>query len=367
MSRGCGRHTRAALHLLPSTCAEGSARRIRIGPRCRLSVGGACFIVAARYYCAGLVSTSVNDLSGAAAGACRTKLDFGADSREPSSGTFFEMITLAPRPTRGNFFARYRPREATAAPKYAILRDALIAAIEDGHWKSGDQLPNELELTAMTPYSLGTVQRAIQSLVAEGFVTRKQRSGSYVAPTHKRIGGPWLFRFIGDDGRAFLPMYTKVTGRRKVVERGPWFDWLARHPRKGTPAHRSGDPGRKRSGGIQPHVSGPRGLPVHRDRTRSILDGANIVHVIQEAYRLPVSKIAHMARAGALQEFACKALDLRRGTVGIIVEIAESAGGSRPVSYQQLFLPPTKVRIYISESSGDWHSGHGVDAPGADR
>lgn len=278
------------------------------------------------------------------------------------------MITLAPRPSRGNFFARYRPREANAAPKYAILRDALIAAIEDGHWKSGDQLPNELELTAMTPYSLGTVQRAIQSLVAEGFVTRKQRSGSYVAPTHKRIGGPWLFRFIGDDGRAFLPMYTKVTGRRKVVERGPWFDWLT-HGVPGKVLLRIDREIRVETDRVAFNrmYLDPEAYPLIATAPIRSLDGANIVHVIQDAYRLPVSKIAHMARAGALPEFACKALDLRRGTVGMIVEIAASAGGSRPVSYQQLFLPPTKVRIYISESSGDWHSGPGVDAPGADR
>ena len=277
------------------------------------------------------------------------------------------MSSAAGRRPDGNFFAKYRPRGGKGAPKYAILREALMAAIEDGHWKSGDQFPTELELTAMTPYSLGTVQRAIQALVADGFVIRKQRTGSYVAPTHKRIGGPWLFRFLGNDGQAFLPMFTKVTGRRKVVERGPWFDWLTQDA-PGKALLRIDREIRLESDLVAfnrmylDHAAYPF-IATAPIRT---LDGANIVHVIQEACRLPVSRIAHMARAGVLPEFACKALGLRRGTVGMIVEIAASAGRSRPVSYQQLFLPPTKVPIYLSESSGDWHFGNEVGASGTE-
>lgn len=268
------------------------------------------------------------------------------------------MSSAAVRRHSGNFFAKYRPRGKDAAPKYAILRDALMAAIEDGHWKSGDQLPTELELTAMTPYSLGTVQRAIQALVAEGFITRKQRSGSYVAPTHKRIGGPWLFRFIGSDGQAFLPMFTKVTGRRKVVVRGPWFDWLALgRPKKALLRIEREIRVDNDLVAFNRMYLDPETYPFIATVPIRSLDGANVVHLIQEACRLPVSNFAHMARAAALPEFACSALGLRRGALGMIVEIAASAGRSRPVSYQQIFLPPTGVRIYISETSGDWHPG----------
>ena len=267
-------------------------------------------------------------------------------------------MTSAPPPRRhARFFARYRPRAALGGPKYRILREAIIAAIEDGYWKGGDRLPTELELTALTPYSLGTVQRAIQTMVAEGFVTRKQRSGSFVAPGHQRIGGPWLFRFLAEDGSGFLPMFTKVTGRRQVVESGPWFSWLTQ-----------GKPGKRllridRQIRVNSELVAFNQVYLDPEVYRVIaaahardLDGVNFVHLIQDAYQLPVNNIAHTVRCASLPEAALRAIGLQRRTLGMIVEIAASAGRSRPVSYQQMFVPPTEYRLYISESSADWHA-----------
>ncbi len=267
------------------------------------------------------------------------------------------MSPAPPERRPEKFFAKYRPSVAHGGPKYRILRDALIAAIEDGYWEVGDRLPTELELTAMTPYSLGTVQRAIQALVAEGFVTRKPRSGSFVAPGHRRIGGPWLFRFLAEDGSGFLPMFTKVVARRQVKERGQWFDWLTQ-----------GEP-RKRLLRIDRHIRvdseliafnrvylDPQRYPVIASAPTRELDGANFVHMIEHAYRLPVNHIAHTVRCAMLPEVARRAIGLKKRTLGTIVEIAASAGRSRPVSYQQIFVPPTAYRLYISETSADWHT-----------
>jgi DNA-binding GntR family transcriptional regulator len=92
------------------------------------------------------------------------------------------------------------------------------------------------------------------------------------------------------------------------------------------------------------------------------LHGANIAHLVQEEGRLPVSKIAHMGQCGPLPEAACGALGLARGTFGMTIEIAASAGQSRPVSYQRIFMASSQPRIYISDSSGDWHAGAIADA-----
>lgn len=66
-------------------------------------------------------------------------------------------------------------------PKYLHLREALLTAIEGGHWKPGAKLPTETELSGLTPYSLGTVQRAMRSLVDDGVVVRRKGIGSFVA------------------------------------------------------------------------------------------------------------------------------------------------------------------------------------------
>jgi DNA-binding GntR family transcriptional regulator len=274
------------------------------------------------------------------------------------------MSAHAPERARRNFFPTYRPRGQRDVPKYLILRDALIAAIGDGYWKSGDRFPTELELTRMTPYSLGTVQRAIQLLVAEGFVTRKHRSGSFVAPGYKRIGGPWLFRFLAEDAKTFLPIFTKVTGRRRVAERGPWFEWLAQgESRKPLLCIDRQIRVEKRLVAFNQVYLDPELYPFIASAPLRELDGANIAHLVQESGRLPVSKMAHTAACAPLPEAACRLLGLSPRSAGLVVEIAASAGNTRPVSYQKLFMAASGPRIYISDSAGDWHGCPVADAP----
>lgn len=241
------------------------------------------------------------------------------------------------------------------APKYVILREAMIAAIEDGYWKIGARLPTEVELTRLTPYSLGTVQRAIQCLVADGFVTRRQGSGTFVATGQRRIGGPWLFRFLERDGKQFAPMFTKVLARRKIKGSGAWLRWLVREESS------------KRVLEIDRLITAageftafnrcyldPERFPVFSTVPVRELDGANFAGIIQETYNLPITHIAHTIESAPFPEVARQALRLPRRSHGLVVEIAASAGRNRPVSYQQLFIPPGTGKLFISESFDEW-------------
>jgi GntR family transcriptional regulator len=65
-------------------------------------------------------------------------------------------------------------------PRYARLRDRMIAAMEDGILRPGAPLPPERELATLTGLSRVTVRRAIQALAEAGLVEQKQGSGSFV-------------------------------------------------------------------------------------------------------------------------------------------------------------------------------------------
>lgn len=254
----------------------------------------------------------------------------------------------------GSFFARYRPGEPHHAPKHAILREALIAAIQDGHWRAGDRLPTELELTRLTPYSLGTVQRALQALVAEGFVTRKQGLGTFVLPGTRRIGAPWLFRFLTSDGSDFATLATRVVSRKAVRNRTPWFKWLA-----------MGDDTKTL---LQidriVHVDGcavfnrfyfdPVRFPLLASMPVRDLHGANFAGLIQDSYNLPITHVARTAQCTQLPDAASRAAGLPRGSFGLALEIAASAGRARPVFFQQLFVPANTGKIFISDTFDRW-------------
>lgn len=78
-------------------------------------------------------------------------------------------------------------------PLYQQLRDLFTQKIQDGQWSDSHAIPSELELAQEYEVSPGTARKAIESLVADGFLTRKQGSGTFVRRAHF---GNALFRFF---------------------------------------------------------------------------------------------------------------------------------------------------------------------------
>lgn len=66
-------------------------------------------------------------------------------------------------------------------PLYRVLAEALREAVVAGEYPPGGQLPTEAELAKRFGMSRGTVVKAIDTLVAEGIVIKRQGAGSFVA------------------------------------------------------------------------------------------------------------------------------------------------------------------------------------------
>ncbi len=73
---------------------------------------------------------------------------------------------------------------ASAAPglKFQVLAADLRRRIAEREWQPGAKLPTEKELAAASGLSLTTVRRALDELVDQGLVRRRQGSGTFVAP-----------------------------------------------------------------------------------------------------------------------------------------------------------------------------------------
>lgn len=256
--------------------------------------------------------------------------------------------------TPPNFFSKYKPLEHAHASKHKILREAMIAAIQDGYWKCGDRLPTELELTELTPYSLGTVQRAVQALVADGFVTRKQGRGTFVAPFERRIGSPWLFRFLTGDESDFASISTRVIARKEVKSKAAWFKWLA-----------MGDNSKKLMEIdrlihaedfmiFNRYYLDAERFPVIASMPLRELHGANFAGLIHATYNLPITQVARTIQCTHLPKAACRAIGIPLDSYGLVMEIAASAGLTRPVFYQQLFVPANAGKLFITDSFNRW-------------
>lgn len=239
--------------------------------------------------------------------------------------------------------------DRTGRPKYQRLADVLVEAIRQGVWRPGDQLPPEEELTSLTPYSLGTVQRALRDLSQQGLVVRQHGLGSFVADPPRELQDPWHCRFVDDDGQTLLPVYSQVVARATVSELGPWTAHL-----------------------------GPQADVIRLDRVIIVNDefrifsrfygdrrtlrrlwempmeelhGANFKKVIVRQCQLPITQITHFVRTQMFDDEACTRMGIPAGTSGLFVHAVARAGRERCVYYQQFSIAPNRRDMQFPENT----------------
>lgn len=260
------------------------------------------------------------------------------------------MATAPPRPATDDFLRRYRKRGLEGLPKYAQLREALCAAIHAGHWERGARLPSDSDLTGFTGYSLGTVQRALRELADAGVVVRNQGSGTYVSDGGGAIDAPLHLRFRGStDGEpAFLPLYPKVLSRTRAHGSGAWSDWL--RPEETTDIVRIDR---------QLSVNGEfivfnrfyfdaREFADIAACPLATLDGANLKQLLGEAVSMPISDVEQHVSFVSFDAAACKAMGVKPGTRGLLLESAAAAGRGNPIYFLESYIPPNERRLDVS-------------------
>jgi GntR family transcriptional regulator len=108
------------------------------------------------------------------------------------------MPTAQPPAARGGRTLPFEPfgpiaPEAAGMPLFRAVRRSLLRAIEAGAVAPGAALPSESELGVAFGVSIGTVRRAVDDLVAEHVLVRRQGRGTFVA-TH--TSDRFLFQFF---------------------------------------------------------------------------------------------------------------------------------------------------------------------------
>ena len=79
-------------------------------------------------------------------------------------------------------------------PLYHQLKELLSQRIESGEWAPGDRLPTEAEFSAQFGVSRVTVRQALQLLVNQGLVERKQGLGTFVGRPKVAHNLLWMYR-----------------------------------------------------------------------------------------------------------------------------------------------------------------------------
>lgn len=217
-------------------------------------------------------------------------------------------------------------------PLYRQVKRALLRAMEDGAVAPGAALPSEAELAATLAVSVGTVRRAVDELVADHIVVRRQGRGTFVA-THdtERL----LFQFFHVercDGLRESPQVELLAFERQRAEAE-----VAEALRL-----REGDA----VWAIENRLS-LQGRPVVHDRlwlAASLFKGlterrfrerpGTIYQLYQGEFGITVVRAAERARAVAADRAAARVLGVAVGSPVMQVRRVAMSFGDRPVEWR---------------------------------
>ena len=252
-----------------------------------------------------------------------------------------------------DFLRRFGRAPVRGLPKYAQLREAIVAAIEQGHWAAGDRLPTESEFVRTTPLSLGTVQRALRSLVDEGIVTRVQGSGTFVATGRQQMEAPWHCRFLDADETSILPVYPKLVSRKRIAARGRWSPYLGRDPV--IQIDRRLGIGNEFFVYSRLYMSASRFGALLTKPTEEI-EARNFKAMIGNDFHVPIVQIGQRVSFTRFDARVCRATRVASGTLGLLMECIAVARAGFTVYYQELYIPPNERRLVASDSDAAWES-----------
>ena len=250
----------------------------------------------------------------------------------PNPGKMDRMTASSPPRTAAASAFRPIAPDAIGVALYRVVKRSLLKAIEGGQYPAGGALPSESELAAAFEVSVGTLRRAVDELVSEHILVRRQGRGTFIA-LHN--ADRFLFQFFHverSDGLREIPQVELVAFERIRMDADA-AEALG---------VATGHPGiqidnRLRLQGkavIHDRITVPaplfKGLTEKRLRERT----STIYHLYQTEFGVTVTRARERARAIAAGPTAARILGLVPGTSVIQVRRTALTFGDKPIEYR---------------------------------
>lgn len=226
--------------------------------------------------------------------------------------------------------------EGAALPLFRQVKRRLLKLIEARHYKPGDNLPSETELSSALAVSIGTVRKAVDELVFENILIRRQGKGTFVTQHNP---DRFLFQFFHVERRdsdfAQEPEYPDVQCVGFEKTRASEAQAQALGLRVNDPVFSFGNrlllQGRAT---VYDHIVlsalSFKGLTEKRLIERK----GTIYQLYQEDYGISVLRTRESARAVAASREACRILAVPSGLPVIQVHRIALTFGDKPVEYR---------------------------------
>lgn len=241
-------------------------------------------------------------------------------------------------------------RKASSGPRYVALYKAILSEIEAGHWAPGSKLPSDTSFAQSLPFSLGTIQKALQRLAGDGIIARHYRRGTFVRGLAVDVAEIRNLRFLADDGASLLPVYVRVLDVSLVDQQGPWSDPFGQE--KQFIRMR-----RTCSVNLDFRVALDTFLPARRFRALlkipiAELDGTPLTHFLGSRFSAPTIRSVQRVRVGVLDSISCEMVGVLPNTVGLHWEMYGYSHKDEPIIYQRAQAPPTNSWLEMRTREG---------------
>jgi len=232
----------------------------------------------------------------------------------------------------GPLFSPIEP-QTTGMPLYRSAKRALLREIESGQLPPGEALPSEAALAGALGISVGTLRHAVDELVAEHILVRRQGRGTFVA-THN--ADRFLFQFFHverSDGLSEVPQVEllgfaqgrlddEAAAEALGLKHGePVLRFENRLQLQGRPV-------------VHDQITLPlllfKGLTEQRLRGRT----GTIYQLYQSEFAITVVRAQERARAVAADRGIARVLGLAPGTPVMQVRRTALTFGDKPVEYR---------------------------------
>jgi len=249
-------------------------------------------------------------------------------------------------------FEKLFSENLTGIPKYRQLMNAVSEGISAGVWKVGDKLPTEDELTKLTPFSLGTIQKSLRMLATQGLVVREHGLGTFVAQNRLQIHNPWHCRFLADDGYSFLPVFSNIKSRTIVKNEGELSRFFGQDINELVLIDRTININ-KEFDVFSRFYFDKNLFPALYETPIENLNGVNFKKQVGKELSMPVTNVEHLVTMIKLNSDIAHHINMNINETCLCLKVAAYMGLNKCIYFQKFYIPDTDRTLNIPNHGSD--------------
>ncbi|MEM8942549.1 MAG: GntR family transcriptional regulator [Pseudomonadota bacterium] len=228
-------------------------------------------------------------------------------------------------------------------PLYRQVYDVLTQRLVSGYWKPADVLPSEFALADELGVSQGTVRKALNEMVSEKLLHRRQGKGTYVSEHTQESSLYRFFRLRRRNGEGLIPETRVIGSRRRKATRA---ECTSLDTRQELVVELTRQRFLENSPVVVERVIQPLSIFPDIDKVPQIPN--SLYTLYQERFGISIATVRDGVRAAALPAKYAKYLNLKPAVPVLLIERASMSIDGRVVELSQAYCS-TEEFVYAVE------------------